>query len=319
MPTRTTLLMDWTYRLRLRHLQVLLSLAKTGNLTQSAAALNTTQPSLSKWLRELEEDVGLPLFERHARGLRPTRYGEALIEHARRIEGQLDMTRDDMSAMREGGSGLVAIGTSGVSAADTVPLAVARLIEKMPRAQVRIVESTMNQLMPQLASGELDIVVGRSDHPHDDAELFVEKLYDERINLVARPQHPLVDRGSLTWDDVIGFPWIVWPQGTPVRNAMQDALVAAGKSMPSHCVESNSSLLNLALLNNSNLVGVASHRAAMRFEALNAIRILPIDLEGYGSVSMYWHAPGVARPAVQMAIESLRESATPTVGGWTVS
>ena len=67
--------MDWTYRLRLRHLQVLLSLASTGNLSQSAAALATTQPALSKWLKELEEDVGLPLFERHARGLRPTAYG----------------------------------------------------------------------------------------------------------------------------------------------------------------------------------------------------------------------------------------------------
>jgi DNA-binding transcriptional LysR family regulator len=80
--------MDWTHRLRLRHLQVLSSLARTGNLSRSAAALNTTQPALSKWLKELEEDVGLPLFERHARGLRPTSYGEALIEHARRIEAQ---------------------------------------------------------------------------------------------------------------------------------------------------------------------------------------------------------------------------------------
>ena len=152
--------MDWTYRLRLRHLQVLLSLASTGNLSQSAAALNTTQPALSKWLKELEEDVGLPLFERHARGLRPTSHGEALIEHARRIEAHLDLARDDMQALRAGGSGLVSIGTSGVSAADTVPLAVARLLERIPRAQVRLVEGTMNLLMPQLARGELDIVVG---------------------------------------------------------------------------------------------------------------------------------------------------------------
>ena len=63
---------DWTHRLRLRHLQWLLSVAETRNLSQSAAALNTTQPALSKWLKELQEDIGLPLFERHARGLRPT-------------------------------------------------------------------------------------------------------------------------------------------------------------------------------------------------------------------------------------------------------
>lgn len=308
--------MDWTHRLRLRHLQVLLSLSRTGNLTQSATALSTTQPALSKWLRELEDDVGLPLFERHARGLRPTVYGAALIEHSRRIEGYLDTTRDDMKAMRDGGSGLVAVGTSGVAAVDTVPLAVARLLNNMPRAHVRLVESTMDQLVPQLARGELDIVVGRSDQLTDDLELCAEKLYEERINFIARPQHPLFSRDRLSWDDILEYTWIVWPQGTPIRNAVQDALTAAGKSLPAHFVESNSSLLNLTLLNNSNLIGVASHRTASRFADLNTIRILNIQLKGYGSVSMYWNASTYARAAVQLTLDSLRESARLTVEGW---
>jgi DNA-binding transcriptional LysR family regulator len=311
--------MDWTYRLRLRHLEVLLSLADTGNLSQSAAALNTTQPALSKWLKELEEDVGLPLFERHARGLRPTSYGEALIEHARRIEAHLDTARDDMQALREGGSGLVSIGTSGVSAADTVPLAVSRLLARMPRAQVRLVESTMNQLMPQLARGELDIVVGRSGQRYDDAQLQTEKLYTEPINFVARQHHPLTEKGKLDWDDVLAYSWIIWPQGTPVRNALETALAAAGRTLPNHCVESNSSILNLTLLNNTDLLGVASHRPALRFEQLSALQILPLELEGFGSVSMYWHAENENRAAVAMALEALRAYADPRKGTWHIT
>lgn len=308
--------MDWTYRLRLRHLQVLLSLASTGNLSQSATALNTTQPALSKWLKELEEDLGLLLFERHARGLRPTSYGEALIEHARRIEAHLDIARDDMQALRAGGSGLVSIGTSGVSAADTVPLAVSRLLERMPRAQVRIVESTMNQLMPQLARGELDIVVGRSGQEYDDSQLQTQALYTEPINFVARPDHPLTEKKKPGWDDVLAYSWIVWPQGTPVRNALETALAAAGRALPDHCVESNSSILNLTLLNNTDLVGVASHRSALRFEQLKALRILPVQLEGFGSVSVYWHTENVNRAAVAMALESLRAFADPHMQEW---
>ncbi|BFG79843.1 LysR substrate-binding domain-containing protein [Paraburkholderia terrae] len=311
--------MDWTNRVRLRHLQTLVSLAITGNLSQSATALNTTQPALSKWLKELEEDVGLPLFERHARGLRPTPYGEALIEHARRIEAHLDLARDDMLALREGGSGLVSIGTSGVSAADTVPLAVSRLLERMPRAQVRLVESTMNQLMPQLARGELDIVVGRSGQRYDDPQLRTEALYTEPINLVARPHHPLTEKSELDWDDVLAYSWIVWPQGTPVRIAMETALAAARRTPPSHCVESNSSILNLTLLNNTNLVGVASHRAALRFEKLSALKILPMHLEGFGSVSIYWHAENENRAAVAMALGALRANADPKTGTWGIA
>ncbi|MBY4766245.1 LysR substrate-binding domain-containing protein [Burkholderia ambifaria] len=308
--------MDWTYRLRLRHLQVLLSLASTGNLSQSAAALATTQPALSKWLKELEEDVGLPLFERHARGLRPTAYGDALIEHARRVEAQLDVARDDMAALREGGSGLVTIGTSGVAAADTVPLAVSQLLKRMPRAQVRLTESTMNLLMPQLARGELDIVVGRSGSASVDPHLHAEALYVDPVVFVARPGHPLVGAAAVGWDEVLAYSWIVWPAGTPVHNALQVALTAAGRVQPPHCVESNSSILNLTLLNNTDLLGVASHRAARRFEQLNAIRILPMQLEGQGAVSIYWHPDSANRAAVAATIECLRACAAPQVGGW---
>ncbi|WP_175811472.1 LysR family transcriptional regulator [Burkholderia contaminans] len=308
--------MDWTHRLRLRHLQVLLSLAGTGNLSQSAVALATTQPALSKWLKELEEDVGLPLFERHARGLRPTPYGEALIEHARRVEAQLDVARDDMAALREGGSGLVTIGTSGVAAADTVPLAVSQLLKRMPRAQVRLTESTMNQLMPQLARSELDIVVGRSGSTSVDPLLHAEALYVDPVVFVARPGHALAGATSVGWNDVLAYSWIVWPSGTPVHNALEAALSAAGRVRPPHCVESNSSILNLTLLNNTDLLGVASHRAAQRFEQLNAIRILPMRLESQGAVSMYWHPDSANRAAVAATIECLRACAAPQVGGW---
>ena len=88
--------MDWTHRLRLRNLKMLLSLDQTRNISHSAAMLNTTQPGLSKWLKDLEDDIGLPLFERHARGLRPTPHGDVLIAHARRVEAQLDRAGEDM-------------------------------------------------------------------------------------------------------------------------------------------------------------------------------------------------------------------------------
>ena len=273
--------MDWTHRLRLRHLQVLLSLAGTGNLSQSAVVLATTQPALSKWLKELEEDVGLPLFERHARPAADTVWRST--DRACAPRRSAARHRDDMAALREGGSGLVTIGTSGVAAADTVPLAVSQLLKRMPRAQVRMTESTMNQLMPQLARSELDIVVGRSGSTSVDP-LLPEALYVDPVVFVARPGHALAGATSVGWDDVLAYSWIVWPSGTPVHNALEAALSAAGRVRPPHCVESNSSILNLTLLNNTDLLGVASHRAAQRFAQLNAIRILPMQLEG--AVSM---------------------------------
>ncbi|MBN9472827.1 MAG: LysR family transcriptional regulator [Bordetella sp. SCN 67-23] len=299
--------MDWTHRLRLRNLQMLLSLAQTRNISHSAAALNTTQPALSKWLRELEDDIGLPLFERHARGLRPTSYGEALIAHARRLETQLDRAHSDMEAMREGGSGQVLIGTSGAAAPDTVPLAMLALLRRMPQARIRVVESTMDHLMEQLAGGELDIVVGRSAPEMHDPAIRSEALYLEPIHFVARPYHPLFEGGEPTWDAVTRYRWILWPKGTPIRNALDAALAAAGRALPVDHVESNSATLNMTLLAHSDMVGVASHRAAMRLVTMNAVRIVPLRLSGFGSVEMYWRNDALRPAGVEAALECLRE------------
>ncbi len=309
--------MDWTQRLRLRQLQMLLSLAQTGNMSQSAQQLHTAQPALSKWLKELEDDLGMTLFERHARGLRPTPQGEALIAHARRIEAHLDSARDDMQALRDGGSGLVVVGTSGASASDVVPMAVLRLLEWLPRAQVRLAESTMNVLMQQLANGELDVVVGRSAPELHDGHIHAEMLYMEPIHLVARPQHPLLqqrpDGAALDWPDLMAYRWLVWPRGTPIRNTLESALAAAGHALPPGSVESNSVTLNLTLLGHSDMIGLASHRAALRFSQMGALRVLPVRMSGFGSVSMYWRENTTDRTAVAGMLRALREASSSPV------
>jgi len=311
--------MDWTSRLRLRNLHMLLSLAQTQNISRSAEALNTTQPGLSKWLKELEADIGMALFERHARGLKPTPSGEALIAHARRIEAHLDGARDDMAAMRDGSSGRVVIGASGASASDTVPLAVSRLMQRLPRASIKLVESTTDRLLTLLGDGALDLIVGRSSRSHPDPAIRSETLYVEPLHFVARPAHPLFDRPTVDWDGLLAYRWLVWPKGTPIRDSLDDTLAAAGYRMPFPSVESNSVTLNLTLLNNSDMIGLASHRAATRFAQMNLLRILPLKLSGFGTVAMYWREDAANRAAVVAALSCLREvvaaQAGPVGGG----
>src|SRR5690625_3417713 len=261
---------DWTYRLRLRNLQMLLSLAQTGNMTLSAELLHTTQPGLSKWLKELEDDVGLPLFERHARGLRPTPYGRALIEHARCIEAQLDTAREDMTLLREGSVGVVRIGFAGLSAIDTVPMAVLRAVRMQPKAQIRLVEGRFNSLLESLAAGEVDIVVGLAETSIEHgSQIQSERLYAEPIHLVARWDHPLFAQARITWDDVMNYPWVLWAKGTSVRESIDKALAELERPLPPNFVESNSSTLNVTLFFHSDMIGVTSQRPGVRCSLLS--------------------------------------------------
>jgi DNA-binding transcriptional LysR family regulator len=299
--------LDWTYRLRLRNLQMILSLAQTGNMSQSAEALHTTQPGLSKWLKELEDDIGLPLFERHARGLRPTKYGSALIEHARRIEAHLDTARDDMQLMREGGAGQVTIGFAGASSVDTVPMAVLKVREKLPSAHVRLLENKIETLMDALSAGEMDVVVGPSEMTSPDPLVRSEILYAEPIYLVARSGHPIFALDTITWDDVLHYPWALWAKGTPVRKAFDKALMEVGHAVQPNHIESNSATLTTTLLLHSDMIGVTSQRPALRYSRLKLLDLIPLNLGVSGSITLYWREDALSREAVRVAVEAIRE------------
>ncbi|MBV2182256.1 MAG: LysR family transcriptional regulator [Castellaniella sp.] len=298
---------DWTDRIRLRHLRFLLSLAQTRNLSHSASVLHTTQPALSKWLKDLENDVGLTLFERHARGLTPTVHGRELIAHARRIEAQLDRAAADMGILRQGGAGHVALGASGVAATEAGPLAILEMTARMPDLRIDLVEGTMEVLLTRLSQGDLDIVIGRTmENGERLAGFHSEPLYTEPVDLAVRYHHPLTEQPSVTWEDVLRYRWIVWPRGSPIRKALEAALAALGRDLPSIYIESNSVIANITLLNNSDLIGVASHRSARILSEMNLLRILPLQLEGVGSVTMYWRRNEHHPRSVELAMECIR-------------
>ncbi|MFT0531782.1 LysR substrate-binding domain-containing protein [Castellaniella hirudinis] len=301
---------NWTNRIRLRNLRFLLNLAQTHNLSHSAAQLHTTQPALSKWLKELEQDIGLTLFARHARGLTPTVHGRVLIGHARRIEAQLERAAADMQILSEGGAGHVVIGASGGAATEVGPLAVLEMAARMPELRIDLIEGTMDLLMEKLAQGDLDIALGRTVDASDHLPAFcTEILYSETVDLVTRRGHPLLQQAEIRWDDICTYQWIVWPAGAPTRKALEDALQAAGRSLPCNYIESNSVIANVTLLNNSNVIGTASHRSAKILSRMDMLRILPLALHGSGSVSMYWRKNELLPDSVAQALDCIRVAA----------
>lgn len=281
-------MMDWTRRLRLRHLHLLVSLAETGSLSDTARLAHTTQPGLSKWLKELEEDVGAPLFERHARGLKPTAHGLVLLGHAQRILSEMQRAQHNLEAQQRGDSRSVALGTSPAAAPSLVPDAITYFLRRHPRARVELQENTMNALLAKLEQGQLDVVVGRLDNYQPRDNLRSALLYNEPMQVVARPGHPLAGRKHLQWEDLNAYDWILWPENTPIRARLDMALTHAGlKPLPCR-VESSSLMANLWLQQNSDMLSVASGRVAEHFTGRGLLVPLDFDLAAEGSIGMCW-------------------------------
>ncbi|WP_044463609.1 LysR substrate-binding domain-containing protein [Pseudomonas sp. MRSN 12121] len=300
---------DWTRRLRMQHLQLLVSLEETGSVSEAARVTFSTQPALSKWLKELEDDVGAPLFERHARGLKPTLQGLMLLGHARRVLSEMDRAQQNLAALQDGSSYRVAIGTSPASAPNLVPAAIMKFLEGHPRAQVELHEGTMNHLLDRLELGQLDLVVGRLDNYAPRSNLHSELLYDEAMRVICRPGHPLTEREHLDWPDLRGYDWIVWPQGTPIRSKLDMALTSVGQGPLPYRIESSSLIGNLWLLQYSDMLSIASERVAEHFTRRKLVVPLAFELNAIGSLGMCWRDEPHPDPSLPALLTSLRFAA----------
>lgn len=281
--------MKWAKRLKLKQLRLLLVLAETGNLSETARKANMTQPALSRWLKELEDDVGHELFERHAKGVSPTHAGSVLLMHAQRILTAAERTQQDLDDMRIGFSRTLVIGMSPAAAPRFVPETVLRFLANKAHVYVEIQEGTMDFLLERLKLGKLDLLVGRLDNYKPDANMKSELLYRDPICIVARQEHPLANKKHLDWQDLEDYEWVIWPSGTPIRSRLDNALTAAGKRPPVYRIKSTSQVANLWLLQNSNMLSVASKSVAEHFieRGLLTELNLPLGIVA-GAVGMIW-------------------------------
>src|SRR5438309_10997453 len=149
------------FRLSSRQLALLVHLDDERSVLRASASAHMTQPAASKLLASLEDALGVALFERHARGVEPTAYGEIMVRYARAALRGLVQAQDEIAALTSGLAGQASIGTVVNPSVNLVPLAVAELKKKHPRILVRIEMAPSNVLVERLAAGEFDTVVAR--------------------------------------------------------------------------------------------------------------------------------------------------------------
>ena len=265
-------------RLKTRQLLLLVALDEEGNIHRAADALSMSQPAASKLLRELEEMLDAPLFERMPRGMRPTLYGEVMIRHARSVVGSLDQAREEVLALKSGQLGRVAVGTITSPAVSLLPAAIAQVKVSHPGLSVSVEIDSSNVLLESLAQDKLDLVIGRLSVEHDKLHLRYEPLAEEQALAVARSGHPLLASQSLTLADVVDASWVVPPAQSVLRHRFELMFQRQSLAPPSNVVESAELLFVTSLLSQSDMLAVLAAEVAHYYAAHGLLSILPLDM-----------------------------------------
>jgi DNA-binding transcriptional LysR family regulator len=202
-----------------RLIQHALALARFRNFARAAEALHLTQPSLSRSIATLERSLGVQLFDRDKKGIRPTVFGELLLARgAALVGGEADLRREiQLLAGLEAGE--LAIGAGPYPAEISVSTAVIRLLRAHARLKVHVMSGEPDDIARKVLTGELD--VGAVD-PMDLVEaprLVVERLAAHDLYLACRPGHPLAGAPDLTLAQILQFPLATTMFGGPAAEA----------------------------------------------------------------------------------------------------
>jgi len=294
-------------RLRLRHLRLVDALSIHSNLRRAAEATHMSQPAATQMLRELEALLEMPLFERHARGMRITDAGRLLAAHARMAIDSLRTATEDLAALAAQAARPVRIGALDAALVSVLQPAMPQLLARHPQLRLVIEEGTGERLGAGLRGGAFDLVMLRQPPRLEPGYRFV-PLRSDRMVVIAGVSHPAARRQRLRLRDLAQSRWILPPPHFAVRQAL-DAAWAREKQAPrEHPVQTLSPHLLRSLLAQPDVVMPLPHTALDRLDRSQVVQLklqLDAPIEPLGLL----YRPDDADATVQLLIDFLVEQA----------
>ncbi|SCK09869.1 DNA-binding transcriptional regulator, LysR family [Variovorax sp. HW608] len=300
-PTATVLLNRLTSRGRLRHVQVLLKLAELGSVLRTADAIGMTQSSVTQTLAYLERLLEVDLFQRHARGMRPTAACLAVIPAARQMMQGVTQSAEQIATLHRAGEGTVRLIGSASALSGLLVHTLPAFTSRYPQMQVQLREAEGADQLMAIASSEVDLVVCRRPAVVPEGWVF-RKLLDDRLAVLCASTHPLAGRLA-GWKTLAASTWLLAPAGSLARVQFDHLLDKCFPTPPRlHPLITRSNILLLRLLQEPGVVGLlplSLMRHLMRGDQLAEIRTrerMPLE-----PIGLLLPAAGAGRGTVRLA------------------
>lgn len=194
-------------KLTLRLIEQVMALGHSGNFAKAAEQLGISQPTLSRNIAALEEDLGLILFDRGRTGAFPTVFGQLLMSRGQRVLHEAGALHDELMAVAGMDVGQLRVVAGPYAVEDPIAEAVARLSNERPGLRIRITQVGPDEVSAAVLSRDHELGIGgrESQFPHE--QLLIEPLKQRRLYLACRPGHPLL-ASRPTVEQVLAFPLV---------------------------------------------------------------------------------------------------------------
>src|SRR6202166_1588609 len=240
--------------MELRHLRYFVAVVEAGSLTVAARKLHTSQPSLSRQIRDLEEEIGAGLLTRRARGIELTPAGRAFLEHARSVLSQVEAAPEAARRVAHPAKPCFTIGFLTGHELRWMPEAMRILRDELPNIDVMVSSQYSPQLADGLSKGKIDAAFLRRERGIP--ELAYRVLVKEPLMVVLPSDHRLAALKSISPKDLVGETFVVVSNTAPVlRGVIDNYLKRSGiKIRPAH--EADHVTMGISLIMSTRGVGL---------------------------------------------------------------
>ena len=206
----------------IRHLEYFIEVAKHLNFTKAAAALHVSQPSLSKTIKGIEEELGVPLFYRSFRQLEMTDAGHALLQNAKHVLHAYENLTSELNDVMELKKGEIRIGIPPIIGAAFCSKLISKYIDLFPMIDISLMEVGSKKIKNGVCDGTLDIGFV-CNKPLNKKEVDVIQLVKDPLMLVVHKQHALTEKSKISFKDIKNEPFIMYRQDFSLFDGIIDA------------------------------------------------------------------------------------------------
>ena len=240
--------------MKLHHLRNLLAVAEQGSLRAAAREMGIAQPAVTRSIQELERELGVPLFERRARGVVPTVIGEAFIRRAKSVDNELSRARDEIAQLRGLTHGNVRVALSMAPHMALLPYALRPFRLRYPEVRLDIIDAVFPTVAGEVTGGTIDCYIGPLPETLPDG-LIVEQLFANTRVILGRKGHPLAHAKSLR--ELAGAQWATTSITTHAEYELGPLFMQHQLPEPKLVLQAHSALTLIVSLLHSDLLAMA--------------------------------------------------------------
>jgi DNA-binding transcriptional LysR family regulator len=285
MPTSAESLIQRLPRhLTMRELRVFVTVLEQRSFRRAAAVLHLTQPAVTKAIGSLEESLGVRLFDRASHGVEPTVHGLSLAPRAVAIFDELRRAAQDLTLVSDGALGTLRVGILPMPAIPCLPLAVRQLMEDNPGVFVSVAEERQAELIDRLRRRDIEIAILRLALVEPDENMRVDRLFEEKLCVIAAAEHPLAGQRQLTWPQLLSERWVMPAADSYFYERVLDVLARNRLPTPPHTIEAASINIQFGMVLHAGMLSFGMRSQVEFAPGRQSLVRLPFDLKSQPTI-----------------------------------